>query len=380
MTPVLGAAAKSCVHLLPAGRLERVLRDMNCYRFSAIRGVQAGRAYFVIMVPFSAVQPLFRFDDAELPPELTAQRDLTQSRIPAIARYIVDNAETYVLSALSASIDGNFRFNAAGDGEGERNVGTLEVDMTATLVINDGQHRRAAIVEALRERPYMAHETIAVTLFPDRGLGHAQQMFVDLNQHGVRPSRSLRIFYDARDGEAQVTKAVIDAVPLFHHLTDLTHVTPKAGSRKLFGLSSVHVAVKTLIADAGLSGDAAVDAAVEYWSAVCDNMPDWQAAARLDILPAELRRETVHAHGLALEALAIVGARLFDAYPDAWRARLAGLQRLDWSRANTGLWEGRAMVGGKVNRSRTSVLLTAELIWTWIEAQSGGACPQVVLQ
>lgn len=353
---------------------------MNCYRFSAIRGVQAGRAYFVIMVPFSAVQPLFRFDDADLPPELTAQREVTQSRIPAIARYIVDNAETYVLSALSASIDGNFRFHAVGDGEGERNVGTLEVDMTTTLVINDGQHRRAAIVEALRERPYLAHEAIAVTLFPDRGLGHAQQMFVDLNQHGVKPSRSLRIFYDARDGEAQMTKAVIDAVPLFQHLTDLTHVTPKAGSRKLFGLSSVHVAVKTLIADAGLSGAAAVDAAADYWSAVCDNMPDWQAAARLDILPAELRRETVHAHGLALEALAIVGARLFDAYPDAWRGRLAGLQRLDWSRANTGLWEGRAMVGGKVNRSRTSVLLTAELIWNWIEAQSGGARPQAVLQ
>lgn len=351
---------------------------MNCYRFSAIKGVQAGRAYFVIMVPFSAVQPLFRFDEAELPPELTAQREITQSRIPAIARYIVDNAETYVLSALSASIDGGFRFLPAT--EHDRNIGTLEVDMTATLVINDGQHRRAAIVEALRERPYLAHETIAITLFPDRGLTHAQQMFVDLNQHGVKPSKSLRIFYDSRDDAAQVTKAVIDAVPLFLALTDVTHVTPKSGSRKLFGLSSVHVAVTTLITDAGLSGDAAIDAAVEFWSTVCDNMPDWQAAARLDILPAELRRDTVHAHGLALEALAIVGARLFDAYPDGWRHRLAGLQRLDWSRANTSLWEGRAMVGGKVNRSRTSVLLTAELIWSWIEAQSGSAAGQGVLQ
>lgn len=353
---------------------------MNCYRFSAIKGFQAGRAYFVIMVPFSAIQPLFRFDEAELPPELTAQREVTQSRIPAIARYIVDNAETYVLSALSASIDGNFRFQPVGEGEAQRNVGMLEVDMAATLVINDGQHRRAAIVEALRERPYLAHETIAVTLFPDRGLGHAQQMFVDLNQHGVKPSKSLRIFYDARDGDAQVTKAVIDAVPLFLHLTDLTHVTPKAGSRKLFGLSSVHVAVKTLIAESGLSGDAAIDAATAYWLAVCENMPDWQAAARLDILPAELRRDTVHAHGLALEALAIVGARLLDAYPGNWQARLAGLQGLDWSRANTELWEGRAMVGGKVNRSRTSVLLTAELIWSRIEAQSGGALAQAVLQ
>lgn len=353
---------------------------MNSYRFSAIRGIQAGRAYYVIMVPFGTVQSLFRFNEAELPAQLTAQRELATSRIPAIARYIVDNAEAYVLSALSASIDGNFRFLAAGDDECARTVGTLEVDMSATLVINDGQHRRAAIVEALRERPFLAHETIAVTLFPDRGLEHSQQMFVDLNQHGVKPSKSLRIFFDSRDGDALVTKAVIDGIPLLQLLTDLTHVTPKAGSRKLFGLSSVHVAVRTLISDAGLAEAVAVPVATDYWSAVCDNMPDWQAAARLDILPSELRRDTIHAHGLALEALAIVGARLFDAYPGGWRDRLAALRELDWSRANTNLWEGRAMVGGKVNRSRTSVLLTAELIWSWIEAQGGGAAAQPGLE
>jgi hypothetical protein len=41
-----------------------------------------------------------------------------------------------------------------------------------------------------------------------------------------------------------------------------------------------------------------------------------------------------------------------------WPEMLAGLRDVDWSRANRALWEGRALVGGKINRSRTSVVLT----------------------
>lgn len=171
----------------------------NSYRFAAIRGVQANRAFYVAMVPLKTLERLFKFDDEELPPELRAQRDLNKARVRAIARYINDNPGEYILSALSASIDGEFSFESQGD---HRSVGTLTIDMAATILINDGQHRRAGIVEAIRERPSVGDETIAVTMFPDEGLARSQQMFVDLNQHGVKPARSLRLFYDARDETA----------------------------------------------------------------------------------------------------------------------------------------------------------------------------------
>ena len=150
---------------------------MNVYSFAAIRGVQAGRAYYVAMVPLRTVERLFRFDEEELPPELRAQRELNKARVPAIARYLATNAGEYVLSSLAATVDGGMRFEPV---DGHRSVGTLIVDMTATIVINDGQHRRAGIIEALRERPHLGDETIAVTLFPDAGLARSQQMFVDL--------------------------------------------------------------------------------------------------------------------------------------------------------------------------------------------------------
>jgi DNA sulfur modification protein DndB len=85
---------------------------------------------------------------------------------------------------------------------------------------------------------------------------------------------------------------------------------------------------------------------------------------------ADLRRETIHAHGIALAAIAIAGARVINERPNDWRSSLAGLRDIDWSRNNVFLWEGRALMNGRVNRSRTSVLLTAELISRTLGAQS----------
>ena len=351
---------------------------MNSYRFAAIRGVQAGRAYYVIMVPLRSVGRLFCFDEEELPPELRAQRELNKGRVPAIAQYIADHPREYVLSALAASIDGAFRFEPSGSDDASRSVGVLVVDMTATILINDGQHRRAGIVEALRERPHLGDETIAVTIFPDEGLERSQQMFVDLNQHGVKPARSLRLFYDSRDQAARLTRAVADAIPLLRDLTDFTRSNLPAGSRKLFAFSNLHTAVATLVSEAGLDATPdRPDEVITFWNAVIANMPDWLAVARREASPADLRRDMIHAHGVALEAIAIAGARAMNDNPEGWPAMLAGLREVDWSRANRALWEGRALVGGKINRSRTSVILTAELISRALVQEGTDAAQQI---
>lgn len=346
----------------------------NAYTFAAIRGVQAGRAYYVAMVPLRTLERLFSFDNEELPTELRAQRDLNKGRIPAIARYIADNATEYVLSALSASIDGTFSFEPI---TGHRSVGVLSIDMAAAILINDGQHRRAGIVEALRDRPTLGDETIAVTLFPDEGLERSQQMFVDLNQHGVKPARSLRLFYDGRDDTARLTKAVADAIPLLRDMTDFTRSNLAANSRKLFAFSNLHSAVALLNADAGLHATPDDPGrAIEFWEAVIDNMPDWIAAGRREVSSAELRRETIHAHGVALEAIAVAGARMINERPHAWKQALTALREVDWSRSNTGLWEGRVLVNGRINRSRTSVLLAADLISRSIPSETADDADQ----
>jgi DNA sulfur modification protein DndB len=350
--------------------LGKEIRVDNSYSFAAIRGVQAGRAFYVIMVPLRVVPRMFRFAEDELPIELRAQRDLNKSRVPVIARYITEHPDEYVLSALSASVDGAMSFEAAEGGS--RSVGVLTVPMSATIVLNDGQHRRAAIAEALLERPHLGDETIAVTVFPDEGLARSQQMFVDLNQHGVKPARSLRLFYDGRDDGAKLTKAVIAAIPLLRDMTDFARSNLPAGSRKLFSFSNLHQATKTVVQEACLQATADdPEQVVEFWEAVIENMPDWERAGRREVATSELRRDCIHAHGIALEAIAKAGARLILSHPDDWRRRVSGLRYVDWSRANSSLWEGRALVGGRINRSRTNILLTAEVISRALQVRDG---------
>lgn len=336
---------------------------MNSYSFAAIRGVQAGRAYYVVMVPLKLVGRLFRFDEDDVSPELRAQRELSKFRIPGIATYIADHPRDYVLSALSASIDGPLRFEPSGDGAG-RSVGTLTIEMSASILINDGQHRRAGIVAALRQRPQLGDETIAVTLFPDEGLARSQQMFVDLNQHGVKPARSLRLLYDGRDADARLARAVAESIPLLRDLTDFQRSNLPATSRKLFAFSSLHEAVRTLVAEAGLEPEAdSGREVIRFWEAVIDAMPDWRLAGAGRIAAAELRRDRIHAHGVALVAIASAGARLMTTMPDAWETAIARLGEIDWSRSNAELWEGRTMLGGRISRSRTSVVMTTDVIF-----------------
>jgi DNA sulfur modification protein DndB len=71
-----------------------------------------------------------------------------------------------------------------------------------------------------------------------------------------------------------------------------------------------------------------------------------------------LRRDYVHAHTLALAALARAGSDLLCKHPREWKQKLAKLDTVDWSRANTKLWEGRAMSAGRLSKKTVNVVLT----------------------
>ena len=159
------------------------------YGFDAIKGMQSGQEYFIAMCPLNVIPKLFVFDDDELPPKLRAQRTLRQSRIPQIANYIIDNPKSYILSAITASVDGKMTFSTSPSLGEEGKIGRLYISMNSKLLINDGQHRHAAIKEALKQKPELGIETISVVFFKDTNLKKTQQMFSDLNQNAVKPTK-----------------------------------------------------------------------------------------------------------------------------------------------------------------------------------------------
>jgi DNA sulfur modification protein DndB len=333
------------------------------YVFPAVRGIQAGREYYISMCPLRLIPKIFLFDDEELVPELRAQRVLNRSRIPEIADYIVDNRDSYVFSAITASIDGSVSFEPRGNSGDSSRIGSLRVDMSSRFIVNDGQHRRAAIEEAIKRDPKLGDETLAVVFFLDRGLGRCQQMFADLNRHAVRPARSLGLLYDHRNALAQLARLVVARSNAFHGLVEMERSTLSERSRKLFTLSAIHAGNAALVGDREIT-DTNSDARLfaEFWDEVAKYMPEWGLVRTGKMTAGEVRREFIHSHALALQAIGIAGAKLLELPADQWKARLKSLGKIDWARSNAGLWEGRAMIGGRVSKASQNVTLTVNLI------------------
>lgn len=343
------------------------------YVFPAIRGVQAGHEYYVTMCPLRIVPRLFLYNEEELPPEMRAQRSLNKARVPEMARYIVENPGSYIFSALTASVNADVRFESPyGDSGPAERVGTLTIPMSATFVINDGQHRRAAIQQALMENPALGDETIAIVMFIDVGLSRCQQMFADLNRYAIRPAKSIGVLYDHRDPMAAIARLVVSQSPLLNDLTEMESSNLAPRSRKLFTLSALHTATTALLNEDNLGSlTERVDLAAKYWSCVASKFPVWQQVYRGEITAGEVRRDFIHTHSIVLHALGRVGNHLIRGNPDPsmWDKRLSNLQEIDWHRNNSKTWEGRAMNAGKVSKSRTNVDLTTAYIMTALDMQ-----------
>jgi DNA sulfur modification protein DndB len=336
---------------------------MNSLTLLALRGVQAEREYFVTVCPLKYLPRLFLFDEKELPAEVRAQRVLNAARVPEIARYLTENQSTYVLSAITASIDADVSFEPLTESLTGGTVGKLVVPLTARLLINDGQHRRAAVERALEERPELGEETIGVIFFLDAGLERSQQMFADLNRHAVRPTRSLGILYDHRDPLAALARQIAATVDPFKGRTEMEKTSLSHRSTKLFTLSAIYQALRALLRQGAKEAvtPEALDVAVEYWAEVGTLIRSWGFVGP-NVSSADLRRDYLHTHAVALHALGVAGASLVTACPDDWKERLARLRTVDWSRSNTALWEGRALRNGRVSKAGPSVTLTATVL------------------
>lgn len=329
------------------------------YNFPAVKGVQAGREYYISMVPLKLLPKLFPAEDEIVLPEFRAQRRINEARIPEIKSYILDNRTSYVFSALSASIDGAFSF------VGEDDIGILSVDMEAVFLINDGQHRKAAIEAAMKEDPSLENETISIVFFEDSGLERSQQMFTDLNKHAVKTSNSLSTLYDARDEIAVATKSVIDSIPFFRRYTDKERDILGKNSSSLFTLNMMYKANQKI-----LHGDrcnkADTDFLLEYWSLVAENIVEWQEVLNKTLTKKALREDYIVTLAITISAFGRLGRFFYDHNEFQMKEYLPNLKDIDWLRSNSA-WIGRAIrENGKVTNSDEAIALTCSQIKLFI--------------
>jgi DNA sulfur modification protein DndB len=331
--------------------------------FPAMRGTIGQRTFYSCVMSLSVIPKMFTFRDwAEFRPEDREQRILNEKRVPHIAKYILDNEDGYLFSSITASYKCDVKFKPA---SGFDEIGTLEMEFDqANFVINDGQHRCAAIAYALRENPSLGDETISVLLFPYENRERVQQMFSDLNRFVVKTSKSLDILYDKRDPVSQATLRIAETVPIFQGMVDKDAVSLPARSPKLFTLAALYDANSELLG-AGDDDEASINELVsigtDFWKTVAMAMPDWRKVKAGHLRSVELRQENICSHTVVLRAIGAAGAELLKSAPDDWRDRIRRLQDIDWSKQNKD-WEGICIVANSVVSNRQARAATKAYI------------------
>jgi len=328
---------------------------MLSYKFPVVKGVQANKEYFICMIPLGIISKIFSSDSGEVAAEFRAQRKLNEARIPEIRDYILGNRDSYVFSALAASVDGNINFIPVGT---DGNLGMLEISMDATFLINDGQHRKAAIQAAIEEDESLKEETISVVLFKDRGLEKSQQMFTDLNKHAVITSKSLNAFYESKDIVAVMSKKLINKIEFLRKYTDREKDNLGKFSSNIFTLNSIVSANKRIIKESAVSDDAE-DFLFEFWNNVVMNMKDWNDMDKGELSKVDLRENYIVTQGVTIHALGRLGQFFYENRELNMREVLKKLNEIDWLRNNTKTWIDRAIKrDGKINRNEQGIFLT----------------------
>jgi DNA sulfur modification protein DndB len=312
-----------------------------------------------------AIPKMFTFRDwVEFTPEQREQRVLNKNRIPHIAKYILDNEDGYLFASITASYRCEVTFKPL---PGFEDMGLLEMEFEqANFVINDGQHRCAAIAAALKENPALGEQSISVLLFPYENLERVQQMFSDLNRFVAKTSRSLDILYDKRDPLSRIMLEVCEKVPAFKGMVDKDAVSLPARSAKLFTLTALYDATSELIGGDGTGQEDSfhsetVAKVVDFWTTVSKAIPEWMQVKNGHLRSIELRQEKICAHSVVLRAIGGVGHQIMKGSPTDWKSTILELTEIDWRKDNKD-WENICIVAHSVVSNRQARVATRAYI------------------
>jgi len=327
-----------------------------------LRGIQAGRQYFMAMCPLSFIVKHLPFPPERLPPEKVIQRQINKSRIPKIADYLVKYFDDYILPPIIASIDGDVQFEPLSAERENLQVGILHVPESADMIINDGQHRCAAIKHALDRRPDLKMETLGVVFYIDRGVKRARQMFSDLNGHPIRTNRNITTTFDSRPYLSAVTKYTIDRCSILRDRVEMFASSCAVGSPRIFTISALDKAHGLLLRDL-FTQDVQRDAdfCTRFWGVLETCLPKVSDMVSGKIMAQDVKETYFYPYSIALQGLAASVNQLIKERPKTWERDLLAVGRLDWRRSNSE-WEGRAMNAGRLTTGGNHPILTRNLI------------------
>ncbi|MBB4509549.1 DNA sulfur modification protein DndB [Rhizobium leguminosarum] len=345
-----------------------------------------------------------------------AQRKLAKTRVTnEIVPYLLNSDDAFFSSLALILVPAtgkplkegsDYKFiPIAADGK----IGTLEIDESVDMFPADGQHRAAAIINAVKQdRGRMTSQEVPVVLLPYVDKEKLRQHFSDLNLNAKPVSQSMGYAFESRDPVVVLTKRIMKDVPLFEkRVNELSNSLAKKSPDVITMGTLVqahHILLEALYGSkykekSDITDLRQVDPADErvgivaeklrdVWEVVIDNIPEWDLLMKGKVSARQLREGDpangtagyVFAFGLGWQAIATVAAALIKDERDDWSEGLAHcLRAVDWNKG--GHWHGVAMVGDRVNNTGPGIKATAGYILSMggLAAGDGGivsAAPQ----
>lgn len=206
------------------------------FEFTATRGKQGGKTYFVANVTFGALSRVLAIDTGEVMER--SQREVEKSRATKIQAYLNNNREGFVLPALTGIVDDpDMEFEELG--HSGSNVGYLKLSLDAEIKLFDGQHRATGIRQVMKQNHYLKNDQIALQLFVGMELQERQQAFSDINSNAKPVSKSLNMAYSHRDDNVRPLVMAIDKIECWRGRIDFENNTVPKGSENLFALRNI---------------------------------------------------------------------------------------------------------------------------------------------
>ncbi len=259
---------------------------MSTYGLSvpALRGKQGDRTYYQCMVPNSVLNNFF---PVNMEPESDrSQRTIDPKHAEDIGNYLIENSESYVLGAITYSMDMEGKFDPVKDGE---DIGVLTIPMGANMRSLDGQHRRQGLKQAIDEDPDIAHDTTSILIYVEPDLLKRRQMFSDMNATPKVVAKALNVSFDTRDPFALAAVRLAKEHRLLAGHVEMQATRVKNASADYFSLAGVYDATKRLTLGLSLprgrqpkqDPEAVFNLGSSFFDLLADSRPEFVEAAKL---------------------------------------------------------------------------------------------------
>lgn len=350
-------------------------------KLPAVRGLQGGRTTYSAQIPMRMVERLLQLTEEELPPEMRAQRVLNKKRAQQIADYMIANPASYVLPSLTLMLKAeddrdSTIFKTANEDDLYCNVGTLNLPLDARLMVADGQHRRAGIVEALKRvsvtsSDSVAHDTINVTIYPYKDLKAAQRMFHDINANAKKITGSLLDLYDHSDPWAWLARQI--AKHCFPDRIEMEKASVGKQPSILFTLYHLKRAVTTILNNTKLSPkdedfpgmEEVGPVLLDLFNPTIKNMSEWNPTSTGSTMFDHSRETQVCGHSVLLEGISEVLRQTLDKTKEEREDWLSRLGDFYWEKE---FWENVCVVQGRMSKTRDNVMRTAAVLFKHLAA------------